>query len=212
MAQRGGSGEGVERAVLDWARERPDLDVSSAAVFGPLHRLETLSSHNRARALAEHALEPSHLDVLVALRLAGAPFRLSAGELSRRCRVTPGATTQRVTAMEVDGLVERIRAELDRRGVQVRLTDAGHARLDAVIGDVVAADEGLLTVLTAEERTVLELALRTWQSRLEAEAEAAAEAAARAAEVAAAAEAATAAEAEARIDLEGAVQAAASGV
>ncbi len=177
MTRHGGAGDGVERAVRDWARERPDLDVSSAAVFGPLHRLETLSSHNRARALAQHALEPSHLDVLVALRLAGSPHRLSAGELSRRCGVTPGATTQRVTAMEVDGLVERIREVSDRRGVQVRLTKGGHARLDAVIGDVVAADESLLTVLSAGERHALELALRTWQSRLEAEAEAAAAAA-----------------------------------
>ncbi len=169
MARTGGAGDGVERAVRDWARERPDLDVSSAAIFGPLHRLELISSHNRARALAAHALEPSHLDVLVALRLAGSPHLLSAGELSRRCGVTPGATTQRVTAMELDGLVERVREESDRRGVQVRLTAAGHARLDSVIADVVAADESLLTGLTAAERRSLELSLRTWQSRLEVE-------------------------------------------
>jgi DNA-binding MarR family transcriptional regulator len=130
-------------------------------------RLASLVAEGRATVLARHALDQSHLDVLGELRRSGPPYRLTAGELSRRCRVTPGATTQRVQAMERDGLVERVREDPDRRTVHVQLTGAGRQRLDDVFAEVVAADEALLVGLTAGQRQSLENALRGWLAALE---------------------------------------------
>ena len=76
-----------------WRRERPDVDVSSIGIVMPVARLASLLAESRASVLAGHELDQSHLDVLGVLRRSGPPYRLTAGELSRRCRVTPGATT-----------------------------------------------------------------------------------------------------------------------
>ena len=155
-------GDEVQGVVDAWRRERPDLDVSSIGVVTPLVRLAGLVAESRAAALAVHGLDQSHLDVLGTLRRAGAPFRLTAGELSRRCRVTPGATTQRVAALEKLGFVERVREEPDRRTVHVRLTARGRQRVDEILADVLAADDRLLAGLAPRQRASLEDALRTW--------------------------------------------------
>src|SRR6476620_6774103 len=119
------AGDRVGRVVDAWRRECPGVDVSSIGIITPLWRLAGIVLDERTRTLAEHGLEQSQLDVLGALRRSGRPYRLTAGELSRRCRVTPGATTQRVQVMERLGLVERVREEPDRRTVYVQLATDG---------------------------------------------------------------------------------------
>lgn len=161
-------GDEVGKIVEAWGRERPDLDVAPIGIVTPVSRIAAVVMGHRARVLAEHHLDQSHLDVLVTLRLSGSPYRLSAGELSRRCRVTPGATTQRVQAMERLGLVARVREEPDRRTVHVQLTPEGSARLDGIIADVMAGDEALLAGLEPAQRAALEALLRTWLKSLEA--------------------------------------------
>ncbi|GAB3871469.1 MarR family winged helix-turn-helix transcriptional regulator [Terrabacter terrigena] len=160
-------GERVAEIVEAWQRERPDVDVSSIAVLTPLRRLAARATDNRARVLAELGIDQSHLDVLGTLRRAGSPHRLTAGELTRRCRVTAGATTQRVQAMERLGLVHRVREEPDKRTVHVQLTPNGLAAVDRVLGDVMAGDERMLAGLTPAERSMLERVLGDWLARLE---------------------------------------------
>ncbi|CAN7386104.1 MarR family transcriptional regulator [Terrabacter sp. LjRoot27] len=160
-------GDQVGRIIEAWRRERPDVDVSSIGIITPVVRLAALVTDHRAHVLAGHGLEQSHLDVLAALRRSGAPFRLTAGELSRRCRVTAGATTQRVQAMEALGFVERVREEPDRRTVHVQLTPEGLARLDGIFADVIAGDESLLSGLEPRQRAALEELLRAWLDALE---------------------------------------------
>src|SRR6476660_170527 len=161
------AGDQVGRIIEAWQRERPDVDVSSIGIITPVWRLGSIVMDNRARVLAAHGIEQSHLDVLTTLRRSGTPFRLTAGELSRRCRVTPGATTQRVQAMETLGLVARVREEPDRRTVFVQLTQDGSSRLDDIIADVMAGDDALLAGLEPAQRTTLEELLRTWLRTLE---------------------------------------------
>jgi DNA-binding MarR family transcriptional regulator len=156
------AGDEVEQVIAAWTRERPDVDVSSIGIITPVWRLGAAVMENRARVLAAHSLDQSHLDVLGVLRRSGPPYRLTAGELSRRCRVTAGATTQRVAAMERLDLVERVREEPDRRTVHVQLTAHGLARLDEILADVMAGDDALLMGLTGRERSSLERLLRRW--------------------------------------------------
>ncbi|GAB3070836.1 MarR family transcriptional regulator [Intrasporangium mesophilum] len=163
----GRAGDEVEGIIAAWHRERPDVDVSSIGIITPVWRLGAAVMANRARVLAEHGIDQSHLDVLGTLRRGGPPYRLTAGELSRRCRVTPGATTQRVAAMERLGFVQRVREEPDRRTVHVQLTPHGLARLDEVFADVMARDDLLLTGLSAPDRTSLQSLLRRWLDLVE---------------------------------------------
>ena len=150
--------------VAAWQRERPLDDVSSIRVVTPIWRLAAALERERSRTLAAFGLDQGRLDVLGALRRAGTPYRLTAGELTRRCRVTPGATTQRVQRLEQDGYVERVREEHDRRTVQVALTRGGSAKLDEVFAAVMAADEGVLAPLSTGDRASLERILGRWLS------------------------------------------------
>jgi DNA-binding MarR family transcriptional regulator len=152
----------VGEIVAAWQRERPHDDVTSIRVVTPIWRLGAALERARARALAAFHLDESRLDVLGALRRAGTPYRLTAGELTRRCRVSPGATTQRVQRLEQDGYVERVRDEHDRRTVYVGLTPGGSAKLDEVFAAVMAADEALLAPLSARDRASLEQILGRW--------------------------------------------------
>src|SRR5262249_61586721 len=92
------------------------------------------------------------------------PPRRTGGGLPRRCRVTPGATTQRVQRLEGDGYVERVRDEHDRRTVYVALTPGGSAKLDEVFAAVMAGDEAVLASLAPRDRRSLERILGTWLS------------------------------------------------
>jgi DNA-binding MarR family transcriptional regulator len=159
-----GRGDQVGEIVAAWQRERPEDDVSSIRVVTPIWRLAAALERARTRALAGFGLDQSRLDVLGALRRAGTPYRLSAGELTRRCRVTPGATTQRVQRLELDGFVERVRDEHDRRTVYVALTPGGSAKLDEVFAAVMAADEDVLAPLSRGDRASLERILGGWLS------------------------------------------------
>ncbi|MEX0429516.1 MarR family winged helix-turn-helix transcriptional regulator [Nocardioides sp. DS6] len=152
----------IEEIIADWAREQPATDVSSSRVVVPLRRLAERLDAARTETLAEHGLDQGSLDVLDTLRRAGRPYRLTAGELTRRCRVTAGATTQRVVRLENAGLVRRVREQPDRRTVHVELTPRGSQRLDEAFADVVAADERVLAPLSGTDRKDLERTLRAW--------------------------------------------------
>jgi DNA-binding MarR family transcriptional regulator len=152
----------VGEIVAAWHRERPDDDVSSILVVTPIWRLAAALQRSRAATLSEFGLDQSRLDVLGTLRRAGAPYRLTAGELTRRCRVTPGATSQRVQRLERDGYVERVRDAHDRRTVYVGLTPSGSAKLDEVFAAVMAADEQVLAPLSSRDRSSLARILGDW--------------------------------------------------
>jgi DNA-binding MarR family transcriptional regulator len=164
MVMAEGRGDEVGEIVAAWRRERPDDDVSSILVVTPIWRLASALQQARAGALAGFGLDQSGLDVLGTLRRAGTPYRLTAGELTRRCRVTPGATTQRVQRLELAGYVERVRDEHDRRTVYVGLTPGGSAKLDEVFAAVIEADEAVLSPLTGRDRASLARILGGWLS------------------------------------------------
>jgi DNA-binding MarR family transcriptional regulator len=132
------------------------------ATVGSLRRLAAHAAEGRSRALEPHGLDEGQFAVLEVLAAAGPPFRLTAGDLARHCRVTPGAISQRLTGMERSGLVERVREDPDRRTVHVQLTGSGRALLDAAAGDVADADRELLAALGREDREALDAILGRW--------------------------------------------------
>ncbi len=142
-----------------------DVGATGWSLIGALRRLSAQAGEVRARALEPHGLDEGQFTVLEVLEAAGPPFRLTAGELARRCRVTPGAVSQRLTGMERSGLVERVREEPDRRTVHVEATVAGRTRLHDAVGDVATADQELLAGLGRADQEVLDAILLRWLGR-----------------------------------------------
>jgi DNA-binding MarR family transcriptional regulator len=150
----------VDRIVEAWRRERPDLDVTPLAVLSRVTRLARHLDLARRGAFARHRLEVWEFDVLSALRRAGEPYQLSPGTLVAQTLVTSGTMTNRIDRLVAHGLVERLPAPGDRRGVLVRLTAEGRTQVDAAMEDLLRAERDLLADLDDEDERRLADLLR----------------------------------------------------
>lgn len=144
--------DAVDRIIEQWAEQRPDVDVSPIGVIGRLHRVGALLDTGLRRTFAGHGLGNGDFDVLASLRRAGAPYRLTPGELSDSMMVTSGAVTKRIDRLERAGLVARSVSERDARGRVVELTPEGLRLVDRLVVEHVANEDRLLRALDADER------------------------------------------------------------
>jgi DNA-binding MarR family transcriptional regulator len=154
------TGDGVDRIVEQWARERPDLETGAMAIFGRIFRLARLAGDRVERAYAAHGIGRPEFDVLATLRRAGEPYQLSPGALAASMMLSTGGTTARLDRLEKAGLVERSPSPSDRRGVLVRLTTHGFEVVDQAVGAGLAEQQRLLAHLSAEKRRQLDDLLR----------------------------------------------------
>lgn len=151
----------VDRLLADWRRERPDVDLSPMEVFSRVSRLSRLLDRARNAAFADQDIVTWEFDVLAALRRAGDPYELSPGKLLRETMVTSGTMTNRVDRLVARGLVSRSPDPGDRRGVLVRLTEAGKQVVDGALESLLNHELELLRGLDAEQREQLSALLRT---------------------------------------------------
>jgi DNA-binding MarR family transcriptional regulator len=153
-------GDEVDEIVTAWQRERPDLDVEPLQVLSRLDRLAGVLGERRAAIFARHDLRRHEFDVLAALRRAGEPFELTAGELAARTYVTSGTMTSRLDGLTERGLVTRAPDREDGRLVRVALTPRGRAIVDAAFEALLDAERDLLAPLGDAARAVLAQHLR----------------------------------------------------
>lgn len=140
--------EHVEQAI----REFPEIDPSVEAVVSRIDKLSRYVNKSMAESLARHELTEGEYKVLVKLRLAGDPQRLSPGELSEMLMLSTGAMTNRLDRLEERGLVVRRPDPRDRRGILVELTSRGQEVLVAAVGEQAAKEAKLVEVLDGDER------------------------------------------------------------
>ena len=144
------------KAVEQWKRERPDLDVSPMAVLGRLNEASSLIARERLAPLfARFGLQSGEFDVLATLRRSGQPYALTPTELYEATMVTSGAMTNRLDRLEKAGLILRGPHPNDRRGIVVQLTGKGLALIDEALTAHVANEHEILAGLSGPERETL---------------------------------------------------------
>lgn len=163
-----GASDEVDGIVAAWQRERPDLDVEPLQVMSRLDRLAGVLGERRAEIFARHGLRRHEFDVLAALRRAGEPFQLTAGELALRTYVTSGTMTSRLDGLTTRGLVRRAQDTVDGRLVVVALTADGREIVDHAFGALLEAERDLLAPLPPETLAPLAATLRELLARAEA--------------------------------------------
>jgi len=156
----------VSQIQQEWARERPDLDVSPQGVIGRLHRVGAALTAELTVVFRKHGLGEGDFDVLAALRRAGAPFERTPGELAEHTMVTTGAMTKRIDRLIKQGLATRRVSATDGRGRVVALTELGLRTIDLAFEEHMHNEERLLSGLSAAEREQLELLLTKWAAQL----------------------------------------------
>lgn len=155
----------VDRLLADWRRERPDVDLSPMEVLSRVTRLSHLLDRARKAAFADHDIVGWEFDVLAALRRTGPPYELSPGKLLKETLVTSGTMTNRVDRLVMRGFVSRSPDPDDRRGVLVRLTDAGRTVVDGALEALLEHEKELLAGIDATQRRQLSELLRTLMIR-----------------------------------------------
>ncbi|WP_262284177.1 MarR family winged helix-turn-helix transcriptional regulator [Micromonospora sp. MA102] len=148
----------VDQHIERWLPVVPDLDPD---VEGAVVRMLLLSRHLREvkdRALAELDLQEKEYGTLHAL--AGRGGRAAPSEIAGDLRMAPASITARVDALIRRGFVRRIPSEVDRRRIDVELTDAGRAAWQRAMGVVGDEEHRVLGALTPDERRVLSDLLR----------------------------------------------------
>ena len=144
------------KAIEQWKRERPDLDVSPMGVLGRLNEASSLIARDRLAPLfARFGLQAGEFDVLATLRRSGAPYALTPTALYEATMVTSGAMTNRLDRLEKAGLILRGPHPNDRRGIVVQLTENGLALIDEALTAHVANEHEILASLSGAERETL---------------------------------------------------------
>ena len=157
----------LDEIAAQWARERPELDVSALALLGRLFRVADLADTALGGPATSHGLRRGWFDLLAALRRAGEPFELNPTELMRATMLSSGGMTKRLDRLVEAGLVMRRPDPDDRRGTLVRLTPRGRDAIDAALESHLTAEEALLGPLDADDRARLDGLLRKLLAGLE---------------------------------------------
>lgn len=150
----------VDTLLAQWATERPELDTSGLAVTARIVRLERFIGRAGSSIVTRFGLNEGELNVLAALRRAGAPNALTPTDLYKGLLLSSGAMTNRIDRLEDRGLVERVRDDDDRRRILVVLTDEGRELIDAAMDAHVDLLVGTFDVLDDDERDTLVSLLR----------------------------------------------------
>lgn len=157
----------VDFITDQWARERPDLDVSAMGIIGRVARLYLAYQEAMQVTFSRYGLNAAKFDVLATLRRSGAPYRLSPGGLLKATMVASGTMTNRISRLEAEGLVLRLINPDDSRSFLIELSADGLALIDRVVEDHVATQERLLAPMPKQERTALKTLLSRAQAAVE---------------------------------------------
>lgn len=154
--------DAVDKILMQWKRERPDLDASPMGVIGRLSRLAQHIDHAIQSELASLGVTPGEFDVLATLRRAGAPFQLNPTMLYQALMISSGAMTNRLDRLEKAGYVIRLPDPQDRRGTLVQLTKEGVRFIDQAVEVHLRNEQRLIAGLSVEEQEQLASIFSHW--------------------------------------------------
>jgi DNA-binding MarR family transcriptional regulator len=157
----------TDRQLSGWEEVRPDLEVESLQVTARLSRVGAHLAKRQETVFGRFGLGRGEVGALGALRISGAPYRLSPTHLARGLMLSSAGVTSRIDKLERRGLVRRLPDPNDRRGVLIELTDEGAEVADAAVAALAISDRQLLARLDPEEIAQLEAILRKLLGGLE---------------------------------------------
>jgi DNA-binding MarR family transcriptional regulator len=161
------SWDDVDRVLVDWAGQRPDLDFTPVGVVTRLSRVRTYLDAELAGIFARFGLTSADFLVIVSLRRAGKPYRMPQARLMDALGLTSGTVSVRLDRLEKNGIVTREPDPASARGSLVQLTDKGLELFDRVAPVHLANEDRLLSALSPAGRQVLADLLRQLLSSFE---------------------------------------------
>jgi DNA-binding MarR family transcriptional regulator len=150
----------VDRALAQWSREMPEVEIKGADVLNRARRLLLESRAPIEANFKRHGLDTGEFDVLATLRRSGPPYTLRPTELFTALMISSGGLTARLDRLEDAGLIRRRTAEDDARSVLVELTPAGRKKIEAAFRADMELENKMVSGLSESERAELVRLLR----------------------------------------------------
>src|SRR5215469_608630 len=160
-------GDSVDLILGEWSGQRPDLELSAMAIVTRLARVHAHLQAGLQPVFARFELTGADFQVIVHLRRAGAPYRMSQTRLMSQLALTSGTVSLRVDRLVRRGIVVREPDPDDHRSQLVRITSEGLRLFDEVAPAHLANEDRLLSALTPAERATLDGLLRRTLSAFE---------------------------------------------
>lgn len=152
--------DAVDRIVGQWRSERPELGLRPMEVFGRIHRLSRLTLQRIEPVYLKYGIGRAEFDVIASIRRSGEPYTLSPKQIGATLMLSSGGLTGRLDKLEKAGLVERLPDPDDRRGLRVRVTEAGLEAVDLAVAEGLDVQAEPLDTLTVAEQETLAGLLR----------------------------------------------------
>ena len=152
--------DSVDRWLESWKDALPGVDLTVEGLVDRVLMLGKLFVRSQGETLRALGVGWPEWQVVRALRLTGAPYRLSPGQLAERSKLSSGAMTNRLDRLEEAGLVKRLPDPADRRALEVELTPAGREMWDRFIELQAAKESQIAATLDAREQAQLNDLLR----------------------------------------------------
>lgn len=152
--------DGVDQLLLDWARERPDLDFTPVGVITRLARARTYLDAELRAVFARFGLTAADFAVIITLRRSGAPYTMPQARLMDALGLTSGTVSVRLDRLEHSQVVSREPDPASARSSLVRLTGKGLRLFDDIAPVHLANEDRLLSALSPAERQDLADLLR----------------------------------------------------
>lgn len=165
----------IDRFIVEWTAERPDLDFAYLATIGRILRVSAHLREEMDAWLSPFGLSWEMFDLLVSLRRSGGKSGTKNGmrptELYEACMLSSGATTNRIDRAEKLNYAVRRPDPDDGRATRIALTKRGQALADKAMTEHAAQAGDIAGRLTAKEQEQLAFLLRKMLRSLETEAE-----------------------------------------
>ena len=152
--------DSLDRWLDSWKDALPGVDLTVEGIVDRVHSLSKAFVRSQEETLRELDVGWPEWQVVRALRFAGAPYRLSPGQLAERSKLSSGAMTNRIDRLEEAGLVTRLPDPDDRRALQIELTASGRELWDRFVSLQAAKESEIAATLDAREQTQLNDLLR----------------------------------------------------
>lgn len=154
--------DAIDHVVNDLRRWRPDLEVVGLPITGRILRLAQYVTSGREHCLAEFGLTVADFDVLATLRRRAGAEPVNVRDLQHAMMLSSSGVTKRLDRLEAAQLIERHPDPSDRRGVLIKLSEAGLDLIDRAVVAITDVESGAVAdaIGSDEERRQLENGLR----------------------------------------------------
>jgi DNA-binding MarR family transcriptional regulator len=160
----------IDRFIVEWTAQRPDLDFNYLATIGRILRVSAHLRESMDAWLSPFGLTWEMFDLLASLRRSGGTSGLRPTDLYEACMLSSGATTNRIDRAEKLNYAVRRPDPEDGRATRIALTKRGHALAEKAMTEHSTRAGEIADSLTAKEQDQLAYLLRKMLRSFEVEA------------------------------------------